>query len=211
MGQPANPAANDMLRVPGVVGMDYQSALATLQQAGLNPRVHRIRRETKKYAGQEGTVVKQVPSAGGMAMLGSSVGITVYAPGNTPLSQGYPQNGGAQPYPDAGSGASGSAPVPGDQGGYQGDYPAGSDAGGNASGQSGGGTWTGAPSGYGVAPQSSAAPDSGASPPPASPPQWQMPGTSGSSGDNTTVNPAVPGKPEGQEYPQNSNGGGLLR
>jgi hypothetical protein len=87
MGQRVNPATNNMLRVPGVVGMDYQSALASLQQAGLNPSVHRIHKEIKKYAGQEGTVIKQLPLPGGMAMLGSSVSITVYMPGDQPITQ----------------------------------------------------------------------------------------------------------------------------
>lgn len=83
VGPRVNPATNDMLRVPGVIGMDPQSAFATLQQAGLNPRVHTILRTIKKYAGQEGTVVTQVPAAGGMAMLGSSVSLAVYNPGGT--------------------------------------------------------------------------------------------------------------------------------
>lgn len=90
MGPRVNPATNDMLRVPGVVGMDSQNAMATLQQAGLNPRIHFIHRVTKSYAGQEGAVVKQIPLPGGMAMLGSSVTLTVYAPGNTPATQRPP-------------------------------------------------------------------------------------------------------------------------
>lgn len=93
MGPRVNPATNDMLRVPGVVGMDPQSALAELQQAGLNPRVHSVQRTIKKYAGQEGTVVKQMPAAGGMAMLGSSVSITVYEPGGTAPGADSPDQG----------------------------------------------------------------------------------------------------------------------
>lgn len=82
MGPRVNPATNDMLRVPGVVGMDYQSALASLQQSGLNPRIHFIRHRDKQYEGRDGEVVKQVPVAGSVAMLGSSVSINVYDPQN---------------------------------------------------------------------------------------------------------------------------------
>jgi hypothetical protein len=111
MGPRVNPATNDMLRVPGVVGMDSQGAMATLQQAGLNPRLHAIHKTLKKYAGQEGMVIKQLPLAGGMAMLGSSVSITVYVPGNTPVMQNPPasndlqtpdMNGGDTSSPDMG-------------------------------------------------------------------------------------------------------------
>ncbi|MEJ2346410.1 MAG: PASTA domain-containing protein [Gammaproteobacteria bacterium] len=124
-GPRINPATNNMLRVPGVVGMDYQNALATLQQAGLNPRLHTIRRPTDKYAGREGTVVRQLPVAGGMAMLGSSVSITVYAPGGASAPAAAPGDaygaGGDPGYPqypsgavDAGAGQddSGSLPEP---------------------------------------------------------------------------------------------------
>ena len=115
MAPRVNPATNDMLRVPGVVGMDRQGALATLEQAGLNPRIHELRKVTKRYAGREGTVVRQLPLPGGMAMLGSSVSITVYDPGG---SEGGVGAGGppAQPpsYPDnGGPGYDGS-----DYGGY---------------------------------------------------------------------------------------------
>ncbi len=134
VGPRVNPATNDMLRVPGVVGMDPQSALAALQQAGLNPQVHTVRQTMKIYAGQEGTVVKQLPGAGGVAMLGSSVGITVYEPGGsapgaagpdrgTPPTDQYGNDGGdtgaapGQPVEDggddgAGSGADSGAPTP---------------------------------------------------------------------------------------------------
>lgn len=122
-GPRVNPATNNMLRVPGVVGMAYQNALATLQQAGLNPRLHTIRRTTRKYGGREGTVVRQLPLAGGMAMLGSSVSITVYAPG----------------------GASGAAVAPGDSYGGQQDQTGGyGDAGG---GQDGSGVYPQQPAG----------------------------------------------------------------
>jgi len=84
-----NPAAKDMLRVPGVVGSYEQEALGSLQQAGLSVNVKRITKDDPKYEGKEGTVISQVPSAGGVAMVGSSVSITVYKTG-----QGYQHEGG---------------------------------------------------------------------------------------------------------------------
>lgn len=77
-----NPSTVNMLRVPGVVGLDYRTALATLQQAGLNPRLHFIRDRQKRYRGRAGEVIKQLPVSGGVAMLGASVSLQVYAPGN---------------------------------------------------------------------------------------------------------------------------------
>ncbi len=86
LGRPANPSANDMLRIPGVIGMTYREATLTLQQAGLNPRVHIIRHKVTQYTGQEGLVVKQSPLGGGVALLGSSVSIRVYAPNGLSLA-----------------------------------------------------------------------------------------------------------------------------
>ena len=86
LGRPANPSANDMLRIPGVIGMTYREATATLQQAGLNPRVHVIRHRVTQYTGQEGLVVRQTPTGGGVALLGSSVSIRVYAPNGLSLA-----------------------------------------------------------------------------------------------------------------------------
>ena len=86
-----NPATVNMLRVPGVVGLDYHTALATLQQAGLNPRIHFIRDPQKRYRGRAGEVVKQLPVSGGVAMLGASVSLQVYDPGHqgqSPADQG---------------------------------------------------------------------------------------------------------------------------
>ncbi|MFW6324889.1 MAG: hypothetical protein ACOC0U_07490, partial [Desulfovibrionales bacterium] len=75
-----NPAADNMLRVPGVVGYHLHSGLAILQQSGLTPHVKTIRSVKKKYKGREGTIVDQTPSGGGVAMLGSSVTVVHYDP-----------------------------------------------------------------------------------------------------------------------------------
>lgn len=85
-----NPAAENMLRVPGVVGLDEGQALDVLQQAGLAVKVKRIKEDHPRYSNKEGQVVAQVPAAGGVAMVGSTVAITVYKwpqPGSE-----YPQN-----------------------------------------------------------------------------------------------------------------------
>jgi len=81
MQQRYNPAAENMMRVPGVVGVYEEEALSLLQQAGLAVTIKRITRKDPKYRGKEGKVVKQVPSAGGVAMVGSTVVITVYGRG----------------------------------------------------------------------------------------------------------------------------------
>lgn len=85
-----NPAAESMLRVPGVVGMYEQDARAYLQQSGLAVDVEHIKNPDSKYEGKEGMVIKQDPSTGGIAMLGASVTITIYSPTNTqtPSSEG---------------------------------------------------------------------------------------------------------------------------
>ena len=54
---------------------------SSLQQAGLAVTVKRITKDNPKYEGKEGTVINRVPSAGGIAMLGSSISITVYKTG----------------------------------------------------------------------------------------------------------------------------------
>jgi len=213
MGPRVNPATNDMLRVPGVVGMDFQSAMATLQQAGLNPRVNKLHGKNKKYAGEEGMVVKQVPSAGGMAMLGSSVSITVYLPGNMSPGPGYPNGGGATP-PYPGDGGGGYGPPPGgDQGGDEGGYPGSDGSGGAAGPPSGDGGWGGPSSGYGApqpaAPAVSVTPGSAGSPPP--PPQWQLPQTASPPQGGQSISPTVPVKPEGEKYLHSPQEGGLLR
>jgi len=77
-GQRQNPAAENMLRVPGVVGLYEAEALATLQQAGLAVRIRRIVEDDPRYRNREGQVVRQQPGAGGVAMVGSTVLITVY-------------------------------------------------------------------------------------------------------------------------------------
>jgi hypothetical protein len=75
-----NPAVDDMLRIPGVVGQTKTEACMTLQQAGLNPVVHILTGESAQYKGMECQVVKQSPLPGGVAMIGASVEIDVYAP-----------------------------------------------------------------------------------------------------------------------------------
>ena len=73
-----NPAAETMLRVPGVVGLYEDEALAVLQQAGLGVRLERITADDPRYRDREGRVVRQVPDTGGVAMVGATVVITVY-------------------------------------------------------------------------------------------------------------------------------------
>jgi hypothetical protein len=75
-----NPVAQEMLRIPGVVGLYEREALSLLQQAGLSPDIEYIRKEKTDFAGREGTVVAQDPGAGGVAMLGSIVAVTIYLP-----------------------------------------------------------------------------------------------------------------------------------
>jgi len=80
MRQRYNPSTENMLRIPGVVGMYEQEAVDLLQQIGLSVNVKYIRKKKRKYVGKEGVVVEQIPSVAGVAMLGSSVMITVYLP-----------------------------------------------------------------------------------------------------------------------------------
>lgn len=75
-----NPAADDMIRIPGVVGMNYREAMMYLQQAGLNPQLKRIKSFNKKHEGKEGEVIRQMPLPAGVAMIGSSVTIVYYLP-----------------------------------------------------------------------------------------------------------------------------------
>ena len=81
MSEPrTNPAVDDMLRIPGVVGLSRTEALTTLQQAGLNPVLKIERREKSKLQGMEGKVIEQDPNPGGVAMIGSSVTVKLYLP-----------------------------------------------------------------------------------------------------------------------------------
>jgi len=139
-----NPAANSMLRVPGVLGQSERYALEMLQRAGLIVNATYIRKSMDKYAGRNGTVVKQIPSAGGMAMLGSSVTITIYKVKGEPIDDsggGYGGSGGGTGASDGGYGDSGG-------GGYDG---AGDDYGDSSGGygDSGGSGYGGAGDGYG--------------------------------------------------------------
>ncbi|HOO46085.1 MAG TPA: PASTA domain-containing protein [Deltaproteobacteria bacterium] len=81
MSEPrTNPAVDDMLRIPGVVGLSRSEALITLQQAGLNPIIKIERIKSPKHEGMEGKVIEQSPNPGGVAMIGSSVSIRLYLP-----------------------------------------------------------------------------------------------------------------------------------
>jgi hypothetical protein len=75
-----NQAADEMIRVPGTLGMWESDALAVLQQAGVEPSIVYARKYRKDLAGKEGTVIDQDPGAAGITMLGSTVSITVYWP-----------------------------------------------------------------------------------------------------------------------------------
>lgn len=108
----SNPAANNMLRVPGVIGAAPEDAMGQLQQAGLTPQQQVDTQANPKYAGQEGLVVSQMPLPGGVAMLGSSVTIVVYQPTASPSPQ---TNGGQQ----AGSGDAGNGLVSASPGGNE--------------------------------------------------------------------------------------------
>jgi len=92
-----NQSAKDMLRVPGVVGSYEQNALSLLQQSGLTVKIKRITKDLPKYAGQEGKVISQAPLSGGIAMIGSTVTITVYK-----KNEGY--DGGYYSTPPMGTG-----------------------------------------------------------------------------------------------------------
>lgn len=76
----SNPAVNDMVRVPGVVGLHKFEALSWLQQGGLTPFIKVKREPAAQYKGWECKVISQVPVAGGVAMLGSSVSLIIYEP-----------------------------------------------------------------------------------------------------------------------------------
>ena len=75
-----NQAADEMIRVPGTVGMYEQDAQAALQQAGVSANIQYEKKYKEDLAGMEGTVIDQEPGAGGITMLGSTVTITVYWP-----------------------------------------------------------------------------------------------------------------------------------
>ncbi|RME52191.1 MAG: PASTA domain-containing protein, partial [Caldilineae bacterium] len=93
MQQRYNPAAESMIRVPGVVGLDEQQALSILQQAGLTVRVRYETFEKNGLAGKEFTVIDQEPGTAGVAMLGSTVTITVYTPPGAVQPGHYGQGG----------------------------------------------------------------------------------------------------------------------
>lgn len=113
-----NPAVDDMLRVPGVIGMAYQDAMQVMQQAGLNPRMKKITQADKRYDGQEGLVVAQTPLPGGVAMIGSSVTVICYMPPAQERPQASPGSGtGAPAAGEAGSDDSSNPATPGASGG----------------------------------------------------------------------------------------------
>ncbi|NOY86753.1 MAG: PASTA domain-containing protein [Deltaproteobacteria bacterium] len=97
MQQRYNQAADEMIRVPGVVGMYEQDAMAVLQQAGVAPNVEYAKGYKADLVGMEGTVIDQEPGAAGITMLGSTVTITVYWPpsaGDLPSDSGQYGNTG---------------------------------------------------------------------------------------------------------------------
>ena len=61
-----------------MVGLYEDEAMMALQQAGLAVSVKRIKQDDVRYRHREGRVVRQKPGAGGVAMVGSTVVITVY-------------------------------------------------------------------------------------------------------------------------------------
>ena len=89
-----NQAADEMIRVPGVVGMWEQDAMAVLQQSGVAPNIEYARKFKEDLAGREGTVIDQEPGAAGITMLGSTVTITVYWPHPEGEPPGNDGNGG---------------------------------------------------------------------------------------------------------------------
>ncbi|MDT8367467.1 MAG: PASTA domain-containing protein, partial [bacterium] len=112
-----NQAADEMIRVPGVVGMYESDAMAILQQAGVAPNIEYARKFEEDLTGREGTVIDQEPGAGGITMLGSTVTITVYWPASMGPEPGAGQNNG-QPANDGGgqwSEPGGAAPPPSNQ------------------------------------------------------------------------------------------------
>lgn len=102
-----NPAANSMIRIPGVLGQPERYAMETLQRSGLNVKTKYIRQSMKKYAGRNGAVVKQVPSAGGIAMLGSTIAITIYKVEGEPMIESGGSYGGSDDAAAPGSDDSG--------------------------------------------------------------------------------------------------------
>ena len=149
-GPRVNPETNSMLRVPGVVGLDYQSALATLQQAGLTPRLHFIRRPSPRYQGREGQVVGQLPLPGGMAMLGSSVTIRVYQPPTSPGQEPPDYNAAPPGYGDSVPGTESGLPAA--SGGYGGTADTGAGTANDGYGQAPAGAPQWQPDGNGAAP-----------------------------------------------------------
>ena len=111
MQQRYNPAAEEMIRIPGVIGMYEQDALAVLQQAGVAPEIKYDKRYKEDLDGKEGTVIDQEPGAAGVSMLGSIVTITVY----WPASMGQEPSGGnyGGQYGDGGDGGQWGEPAGG--------------------------------------------------------------------------------------------------
>ena len=109
-----NPTSQSMIRVPGVVGTDLQSAMSSIQQAGLSVS---IKPSKKKPEGFEGKVVSQVPGAGGIAMYGTSVTIYIYkvqstageSTGSTGTTWGTQSSGSTPSYAYPSTGATGTA------------------------------------------------------------------------------------------------------
>jgi len=100
-----NPVTQSMIRVPGVVGQEQASAMMAIQQAGLNPSIleaGEIPKGMSGAVGMEGKVVSQTPTAGGMAMYGTTVNLYVWKPNQGAASAGtstgsYPSSYSPQP------------------------------------------------------------------------------------------------------------------
>lgn len=94
-----NPVTQSMIRVPGVVGQVQANAMAAIQQVGLNVSVlpaQKLPKGMAGAAGMEGKVVSQTPTAGGMAMYGTTVTLYVWKPGET--TTGADSTYGGAPY-----------------------------------------------------------------------------------------------------------------
>jgi hypothetical protein len=92
----SNPVTQSMIRVPGVVGQDQGPAMMAVQAAGLNVTVKEAKKMPKGMegaAGMEGKVVTQTPTAGGMAMYGTTVTIEVWKPGQSAPGTGTSTGG----------------------------------------------------------------------------------------------------------------------
>lgn len=193
-----NQAADEMIRVPGVIGMWEQDALAVLQQSGVVPSIEYEKKFKKDLAGKEGTVIEQVPGAAGITMLGSTVSITVYWPasmGPEPGTDDRNETGAGQVDGSSGVAQPPSGQVPAAPQWGSGDQPA------TTTQPAGGGGWTPPPTAPATQPNVSPAAPMSATPAPIAATPVQQTVTpvaepkpeSGSSGDvSVTATPVQP-------------------